>query len=166
MGLRSLRPPLRAQIIEISLRYDDDPPSAGSAEPVCARPFSRAAQAADSIGVAGVPVLAVDHRRLAFAESRLCAKGEGRASAFGLQAFDRSRPLADVGETASITHTRPMKSHRRSRFNHPRDWFGPGIGKPLLPRTWEGWVLFLGFFAVIRALALSGFGYGPEDVRS
>jgi len=57
-----------------------------------------------------------------------------------------------------------MKTRRRFRFNHPLDWFGPGIGKPLFPRTWEGWVLFLGFFAVIGAFSLFGVGYGPEDV--
>jgi hypothetical protein len=38
-------------------------------------------------------------------------------------------------------------------FHHPGDWFGPGVGAPWAPRTWEGCIVFFSLFVAIGAIA-------------
>jgi len=44
------------------------------------------------------------------------------------------------------------------RFNPPSTWFGPGVGGPYAPKTWEGGVIFVAFLATPFILALCGVG--------
>jgi hypothetical protein len=43
---------------------------------------------------------------------------------------------------------------KRLRVHHPSDWFVKGRGKPYVPATWEGWIIFLGLLSLPFILAL------------